>query len=125
MPEARLFCPACGHPTKPVPQRERVAASVGYLPLVPAIVLLILPTFRGKHFVRFHAWQSLLLWGIFLILTVIAVLLLNVAAAVFLLLLGAVASLGMFFLWVVLSVKAWQGEQFRLPLFGRLALRLS
>jgi len=40
------------------------------------------------------------------------------------LLFGILASLAMFFLWVVLSVKAWQGERFELPLFGALAERL-
>jgi len=125
MPEAASFCPACGHPMKAISQGDRIAAVVGYLPLIPAVVLLLLPAFRGKRFVRFHAWQSLLLWGVFLVLTVVAVFLSNIAAAVFLLLLGAVASLGMFFLWVVLSLKAWQGERFVVPLFGWLALHLA
>jgi uncharacterized membrane protein len=31
----------------------------------------------------------------------------------------------MFFLWIVLSLKAWQGERLELPLFGLLAERLS
>jgi len=31
----------------------------------------------------------------------------------------------MLFLWIVLSVKAWQGERFELPWFGELAGRLS
>ena len=40
------------------------------------------------------------------------------------LLVGILAALAMFFLWIVLSVKAWQGERFELPLFGHLAGRL-
>ena len=35
------------------------------------------------------------------------------------------AALGMFCLWIVLSVKAWQGERFELPVFGTLASKLS
>ena len=38
---------------------------------------------------------------------------------------GILGSLAMFFLWVVLSLKAWQGERLELPLFGFLAERLS
>jgi uncharacterized membrane protein len=65
------------------------------------------------------------LWGVFLVLSVLALVLSNVAAAVVFLLFGILASLAMFFLWAVLSFKAWQGERFELPLFGRLAARLS
>ena len=57
--------------------------------------------------------------------SVTGILLSNIAAAVVLLLLGIVGSLGMFFLWIVLSLKAWQGERFELPWFGSLAERLG
>jgi uncharacterized membrane protein len=30
----------------------------------------------------------------------------------------------MLFLWIVLSIKAWQGERFELPVFGPLAGRM-
>jgi len=108
----------------PPPAAERWAATIGYLTFLPAVVLLFLPAFRQSRFVRFHAWQSILLWGVFFVGTVVALFLSNVAAAMVFLLLGIVASLGMLFLWAVLSLKAWQGEQFELPFFGMLALRL-
>jgi uncharacterized membrane protein len=101
-----------------------MAAAIGYLTFVPAVVLLFLPKFRHSSFVRFHAWQSILLWAVFFVFTGIALFLSNVAAAMVFLLTGIVASLGMLFLWAVLSLKAWQGEQFELPLFGMLAMRL-
>jgi uncharacterized membrane protein len=75
--------------------------------------------------VRFHAWQSILLWGVFLLAAVTAILLSNVIAVVVLLLLGILGLLGMFFLWAVLLLKAWQGERFAIPLFGALAERVS
>lgn len=125
MPATAMFCPGCGRSMKPIPQADRLAAALAYLTLLPAAVLLFLPTFRGNLFVRFHAWQSVLLWGVFFVLTVIAVFLSNITAAVFFLLMGTLASLAMFFLWVVLSLKAWRGEQFELPVFGMLALRLA
>jgi uncharacterized membrane protein len=108
----------------PLPPAERAAAAVAYLTFVPAAVILFLPVFRGNRFVRFHAWQSILLWGAFFVLTLAALLLSNVAAAMFFLLFGILASLAMLFLWIVLSLKAWEGERFELPLFGTLAERL-
>ena len=110
---------------RPLPPAERIAATISYFTLLPAAVMLSLPTYRHNRFVRFHAWQSVLLWGAFLIITVLALFFSNLAAAVVFLLVGILASLAMFFLWAVLSFKAWKGERFELPFFGTLAGRLS
>jgi uncharacterized membrane protein len=109
---------------KPLAAADRGLATLAYLTLIPAAILLLLPAYRQHRFIRFHAWQSVLIWGVFFVLTAVAIVLSNVAAAMLLLLVGALASLGMFFLWVVLSIKAWQGERFELPWFGELAERL-
>jgi uncharacterized membrane protein len=124
MPASAAFCPGCGHAMKQVPPADRALAALAYLTLVPAAVLLLLPAYRQNTFVRFHAWQSVLLWGAFCLLSIMSLLLSNITAAMAFLLLGILASLAMFFLWVVLSLKAWQGELFELPLFGVLAERL-
>jgi uncharacterized membrane protein len=125
MPANAAFCPGCGWSMTPIPPAERAAAAVAYLTFVPAAVILLLPAFRKSRFVRFHAWQSVLLWVVFLVLTMIALFLSNVAAAMVFLLFGILASLAMLFLWIVLSLKAWRGERFELPLFGDLAARLK
>ena len=98
---------------------------MAYFPLLPPAVILFLPAFRNNRFVRFHAWQSILLWGVFFVLTIIALFLSNVAEPVWFLLLGILAALAMLFLWIVLSLKAWEGERFELPLFGELAARMK
>ena len=109
----------------PLPLADRAVAALAYLTFVAGAVILFLPAFRSQRFVRFHAWQSVLLWGVFFVLTIAALLLSNVAAAMLFLLFGILASLAMLFLWIVLSLKAWQGERFELPLFGELAARLK
>jgi uncharacterized membrane protein len=124
MPPSAAFCPACGWSMRPLPPKDRALAALAYLTFFPAAVLLFLPAFRSHRFVRFHAWQSLLIWGVFLVLTIFALFLSNVAAAVVFLLFGILASLAMLFLWIVLSIKAWQGERFELPWFGELAGRM-
>src|SRR5208282_2952019 len=98
--------------------------AVAYLTFAPAAVILFLPAYRKNRFVRFHAWQSILLWGTFFALAIVALFLSNVAAAMLFLLFGILISLAMLFLWIVLTLKAWQGERFELPLFGELAARL-
>ena len=109
----------------PLPLRQRLAAALGYVTFIPAGVLLFLPGYRTNQFVRFHAWQSVLLWGTSALLSVLAILISNLVGAVTLLLAGILVSLAMFFLWVVLLLKAFQGERFEIPLLGTLAGRLS
>src|SRR5260370_40050415 len=104
---------------------KRTGAEVAFLTDVPAAALLFVPVFRSNRFVRFHAWQSIFLWGVFLVLTIAALFLSNAAAAMVFLLFGLLVSLAMLFLLMVLSLKAWQGERFELPLFGELAARME
>jgi uncharacterized membrane protein len=125
MPRSDEFCPGCAWSMTPIPLSERAAAATSYLTLIPAAVILILPAFRNNRFVHFHAWQSILLWVVFVALTTVAIVFSNVAAAMVFLLIGILASLAMLFLWIVLSIKAWQGERFELPLFGHLAAKLK
>jgi len=124
MPADAAYCPACGWSMTPLPPVDRAIAAIAYFTFVPAAVILFLPAYRSHRFVRFHAWQSVLLWGVFFVLTIAALFLSNVAAAMVFLLFGILASLAMFFLWIVLTFKAWEGERFELPLFGELAARL-
>jgi len=109
----------------PVSSRDRYLAALAYFTFIPAAILLLLPDFRHERFIRFHSWQSVSLWAVFLVLTLIALFLSNIAAAIFFLLFGILATLAMVFLWIVLSIKAWQGERFELPWFGILAARLA
>jgi len=123
MPLNAAFCPDCGHAMKRLRFADRVVAALAYLTFVPAAVLLFLPGYRRNQFVRFHAWQSVLLWGAFCLVSVASLILSNITAAMTFLMLGILASLAMLFLWVVLSLKALQGEWFGLPFFGMLAER--
>ncbi|MGA7568582.1 MAG: zinc-ribbon domain-containing protein [Terriglobales bacterium] len=125
MPAHAAFCPRCGWSMTPIPAADRAVAALAYLTFVAGAVVLFLPGFRSARFVRFHAWQSVLLWGTFLVLTMVALLLSNVAEAMVFLLFGILALLAMLFLWIVLSLKAWQGERVELPLFGALAARMK
>ena len=109
---------------RPIAAGDRALAALAYFTFIPAATLLLLPGFRSHRFIRFHAWQSVLIWAVFLILTILALFFSNIAAAILFLLFGILASLAMLFLWIVLSIKAWQGERFELPLFGTLAGRL-
>ena len=125
VPADAALCPDCRWPLSPPSSAGRAAAALAYLPLVPSVVILLLPAFRKDRFVRFHAWQSLCLWTVFFALAIAALLFSNVAAAMAFLMFGVLITLAMLFLWIVLSLKAWRGERFELPLLGLLGARMS
>jgi uncharacterized membrane protein len=136
MPDTAAFCPGCGRGMHPAVQPiERVQGKVGALPqtvagalayctIIPAIVFLLVEPYNQNRFVRFHSFQCLGLSLAALVigaaLRVAGVLLFFVPLLGHLLvfLLSMVAILGFFVIWVVLIVKALQGEMLKLPLIG-------
>jgi uncharacterized membrane protein len=75
------------------------------------------------EFVRFHAMQSIIVFGAITVLSIVFGILFAVPF------LGAI--LGSFLwiasvvLWIILMVKAYQGERFKLPIAGDLAEKYS
>lgn len=136
MPETAAFCPGCGrrmrkhaaHPQKEAGAfAEDVAGALAYLTFIPAVLFLVLKPYKKKSFVRFHAVQCLLLWGagmiVALALKLVSDLLFLIPAIgpLLWLLIPAVVILAVVLVWLVLVVKALQGERFKLPLLGEFA----
>ena len=40
---------------------DNAAGAISYFTFIPAIVFLLLPPYKESSYVRFHAWQSVLL----------------------------------------------------------------
>jgi uncharacterized membrane protein len=137
MPDNGAFCPGCGQGMQTI---ELVQGNVGVLPrtiagalayctIIPAIVFLLVEPYNRDRFVRFHSFQCIGFWLAALVigavLRVAAFLLFFVPLLGYLvvLLLSMATSLGLFVIWVVLIVKALQGEMFQLPVVGEFAAR--
>ena len=83
---------------------------------------------KENKFVRFHAMQSMIIFGALFILQIVvwmfmmilAMMRLGVLIPLFSLVNGFVMLLGLV-LWVVLMIKAYQGEKFKLPVIGDIA----
>lgn len=137
MPDISAFCPACGRPVS-VPDRttaqgtrDALLGGLAYVTVIPAIVFLVVPALKSSRFVRFHSWQSLffgaaavvaaaLVKFLFAILSVVPVIGFPVAWL----------SIGITFIaiaviWVVLPVKALQGQSYELPVLGGIAASLT
>jgi uncharacterized membrane protein len=123
MDDTASFCPQCGRargngvPPPRVtssPVSENVAGALAYF-LFPAVIFLLIDPYRNNRFVRFHCFQSIA----FAIVSLIPRFALYVPIAG--LFLWPVLELVLFVVWIVLLVKAFQGQKFRLPLIGEWA----
>lgn len=107
-----------------------VAAALSYLAWwVSGLFFLLIE--RDSRFVRFHAAQALVgfgaIWLLGFLLWVVAFLSVFASATLFTVLLYlayAVWAAGIV-AWVLCVLKAWQGDEFELPLVGPYARRLS
>ena len=135
MPLDAAFCPGCGRRMIVVPASagtpgflpDNVAGALAYLTPIPAIVFLRIKPFNRNHFVRFHSWQSIFLTvagvAVAIVVRILFWLLsliprfgyLIASLAVLLIVLAWVI------LWLVMMVKAFQHELFKLPVIGNLA----
>ncbi len=84
---------------------------------------LIFFLIEKDDFVRFHAMQSIIVFGAITVLSIIFGILFMVpfVGAI----LGAILWIGTLILWILLMVKAYQGERFKLPVAGDLAEKYS
>ena len=94
---------------------ENVAGLLCYIGFwISGLILLLLET--KNRFVRFHAAQSIIVFGF---LSVIGVIFGWIPF--FNLFMGPLVGVIMFVLWIVLMVKAYQGTLYKLPVAGDLA----
>jgi len=147
MPDISEFCPSCGRPVRegtffapdsqpaaeapdeepptvvlpPVAWSDRLVGALAYLTFVPALFFIFLKQYQQRKFVRFHAFQSVFFWAAVVVLVLLGLLVSRFGWLFVWLLIGSLVSLALFFIWVVLSVKALQGEWFELPWLGALA----
>ena len=74
---------------------------------------------KDNKFVRFHAMQSIIAFGAMFVLQIFFV------ALPILIFLLPILSISSLVLWIVLMVKAYQGEKFKLPVIGDIAEQKS
>lgn len=135
MPVSAGFCPGCGRPMETLPKTEgkvgvlprSIAGGLAYFTFIPAIIFLTLDPYRRDRYVRFHSIQCLLLWaaglviGLALKLLALLLFMIPVVGILLISLIAVLTGLAAFFLWLVLVVKALQGETFKLSFLGELA----
>ncbi len=95
---------------------ENVAGLLCYvLGWISGVIFVILE--NKSKFVRFHAIQSIYVFGVLTIIGIILRLIPGVVCYVISIIVGVIG----FILWVVLMVKAYQGEKYKIPWAGNMA----
>ncbi len=105
-----------------------IAALLGYLLFIPAILWLVLEPYKNDRFVRFHAFQTLGLWVASVVLsvglTIFSIIIAFIPVVnILAIIIWPVFSLAMFVVWILLMVKAYQKEMWKLPLIGDFAMK--
>lgn len=126
--------PGYDAPAQPAPaaagMSDNVAGLLCYLVgIVTGILFLVLEPYNKSKFVRFHAFQSIFLFvawiGVWIVLAVFSAILHVIlgfwTAASLMGLLHMLVGLGFFVLWILLMIKAYQGQKFMLPVIGAIA----
>ena len=132
MDEGAVFCSKCGKGSAagaspsgtaaaPAPAAsaggltDNVAGMLAYL-FVPAIVFLVIEPYNRNRFIRFHSFQSIFLFiGLTVlhwVLWVIPILGWMLSGLVLLLSIA---------LWIVLLIKAYGGQMWKIPVVGDIA----
>ena len=101
---------------------DNVAGMLAYFTIIPAIIFLVLEPYNKSRFVRFHAWQSILFNVAWWILWIGLRIVIHMPFLGFLtLFVWPLIWLGGFIVWIILVIKANQGQMFKLPVIGDLA----
>ncbi|MGB9071694.1 MAG: DUF4870 domain-containing protein [Terriglobales bacterium] len=133
IPAGATACPACAGKSAAPPAgasaaapaaglTDNVAGMLAYITIIPAIVFLVLEPYNKRRFIRFHSFQCIFLTVAYIalaivlsIFTMIPVLGLIMIPVHFLIWIGALV------LWIILLLKAYQGQMFKLPVIGDMA----
>jgi len=127
-------------PMTPPPPAGGQATSTGLDPKLAGLLCYILGLITGLIFflieksnpvVRFHAAQSIVFSGatiaLWIVLTIVSIVLYQISWTLGNLfnLLTLLVWLGCFILWVVLLIKGYSGQKWKLPVLGDMAERLA
>jgi uncharacterized membrane protein len=142
MADNAAFCPKCGKasasaagpsaapPTPPpnygtattpaAPIAENVAGMLAYFTIIPAIIFLLIEPYNRNRFVRFHSFQCLFTAGALIVLH-FGLSIVGYALPFLMLAVYSLLGLAELALWLLLVIKAYQHEMFKLPIVGDLA----
>jgi len=142
MADTAAFCPSCGKsaaasasagPTAAAPApsaaapaagglADNVAGLLAYVTIIPAIIFLVMEPYNRNRFVRFHSFQSIFFGVAWMVLWIVLSIIGSIPVLGWAtLVLWPIVALAGLVVWVLLIVKAYGGQLFKLPMIGDMA----
>jgi len=113
--------PVASHPSAQG-MTDNVAGMLAYITIIPAIIFLVMEPYNRNKFIRFHSFQCLFFAAALVVLHVgLGILIVVPFMAMITFSLHMLVNLGAFIVWIVLLIKANQGQMYKLPFIGDLA----
>ena len=102
---------------------ENAAGGLAYITIIPAIVFLVAEPYNRSSYIRFHAWQCIFMAVAWIVIDIAIMILGHLMSFLGLLAFGLypLVALAMLILWIMVLIKAFNGERFKLPIVGDLA----
>jgi len=101
---------------------DNVAGMLAYITIIPAIIFLVVAPYNRNRFIRFHSWQNIFFSIVWCVLWMALSIFVHIPIFGWLsILISPLILLGGFIVWVVLLIKANQGQMFKLPMIGDMA----
>lgn len=116
------------NPTPAGEMNENTICGLAYLTFIPAIIFLVSAPYNQKPIIKFHAWQEiglsavwLGLWILHIIFTMLTVFILPIAFLVHIVFF--LLWLGLFIIWLIAMINAFQGKRFNIPVIAGFAAK--
>ena len=124
--DGSTLCPACSAKASGGAtaggMSDNVAGMLAYVTIIPAIVFLVVAPYNKSRFIRFHAFQNIF----FCVALIVLWIGLSIVGMIPILgwatlLIWPLVGLGGLILWIILLLKANQGQMWKLPVIGDMA----
>lgn len=128
--DGTTVCPNCSRAAAPPAAAsaqaggltDNVAGMLAYVTIIPAIIFLVVAPYNRNKFIRFHSFQCIFVTVAWIALGIA----LSIVAAIPILgwltvLIWPLVGLAGLALWIILLLKANQGQMWKVPVIGDLA----
>jgi len=101
---------------------DNVAGMLAYFTIIPAIIFLVMEPYNRNRFIRFHAFQCLFFAVAWTVLWIALSIFAHIPVLGWLsILIWPLIGLAGFIIWIILVIKANQGQMYKLPFIGDMA----
>jgi len=101
---------------------DNVAGMLAYVTIIPAIIFLVIEPYNKNRFVRFHSFQNLFFAVAWIVLWIALSIVAHIPILGWLtILIWPLVGLAGLVIWIILLLKANQGQMYKLPVIGDMA----